>query len=387
MRTPPNGPALTYAMIGGGSGAFIGGVHRIAASLDNRAVLVAGALSSTPERALASAKELGLPADRSYSTWEELVQREAARPDPVDFVVIVTPNDTHYPIAKGALGAGFHVVLDKPATHTSAQAEELRDLARAKQRLCCVTYNYTGYPMVRHMREVIASGALGPIRKVFCAYHQGWLATALERTGQKQAAWRLDPARAGLGGALGDIGSHAENLVSFVTQLEPEAVCAELTSFVEGRPLDDDASVLMRFEGGARGVLTASQVCVGEGNNLSLRVYCEKGGLVWRQEAPDELRVSRLDEPTQVVMKGGPGAGEAAGLASRIPQGHPEGYLEAFGNVYRGVVEWISAAKDGREAGPLARAIPTIDDGVRGVRFVEKVVESARAGGAWVAWL
>ncbi|MFG0245856.1 MAG: Gfo/Idh/MocA family protein [Phycisphaerales bacterium JB052] len=376
---------LTYAMIGGGIGAFIGEVHRRAVSLDDRATLVAGALSSTPEKSKQSAEQLGLDHERSYGRYQELFEQESKRDDRVDFVSIVTPNDTHYPIAKMALEHGFHVVLDKPATHTSEQAAELARLAESNGLLCCVTYNYTGYPMVRQARAMIEAGTLGVIRKVYAEYHQGWLASDLEASGQKQAAWRVDPKRAGLGGALGDIGTHAENLVGFVTGLEIESLQASLNAFVPGRALDDDASVLMRFVNGAHGVLTASQVCIGEGNGLTLRVHGDKGSLWWRQEAPDELRVALLDQNPVTYSRGGPGLHEDAQVSARIPQGHPEGYLEAFGNIYRGAIDAIIARREGTEPSRMARLIPTIDDGRRGVVFVEKCVQSAKEN-AQINW-
>lgn len=376
---------LTYAMIGGGIGAFIGEVHRRAVSLDDRATLVAGALSSTPEKSKQSAEQLGLDPDRRYGSYQELFERESEREDRVDFVSIVTPNDTHYPIAKMALEHGFHVVLDKPATHTSKQAAELAQLAESKGLVCCVTYNYTGYPMVRQARAMIEAGTLGAIRKVFAEYHQGWLANDLEASGQKQAAWRVDPKRAGLGGALGDIGTHAENLVAFVTGLEIESLYASLNAFVPDRALDDDASVLMRFTNGAHGVLTASQVCIGEGNGLTLRVHGDKGSLWWRQETPDELRVALLDQNPVTYSRGGPDLHKDAQISARIPQGHPEGYLEAFGNIYRGVVDAIVAHRDGTAPSRMAQLIPTIDDGRRGVLFVEKCVQSAKEN-AQINW-
>lgn len=376
---------LTYAMIGGGIGAFIGEVHRRAISLDDRARLVAGALSSTPEKSKLSADQLGLDPDRSYGSYHELFERESKRDDRVDFVSIVTPNDTHYPIAKIALEYGFHVVLDKPATHTSEQAQELADLAERQGLVCCVTYNYTGYPMVRQARAMIAAGELGAIRKVYAEYHQGWLANDLEASGQKQAAWRVDPKRAGLGGALGDIGTHAENLVGFVTGLEIKSVHAHLQSFVPGRALDDDASVMVRFANGGHGVLTASQICIGEGNGLTLRIHGDKGSIWWHQETPDELRVAMLDENPVTYTRGGPGLHEDASISARIPQGHPEGYLEAFGNIYRGAIDAIIAKCDGTEPSRLAQLIPNIDDGKRGVRFVERCVESAKKN-AQIDW-
>lgn len=368
---------LTYAMIGGGIGAFIGEVHRKAISLDQSAALVAGALSSTPERSKESAKELWIANDRAYGDYLELLKLESGRADKVDFVVIVTPNDTHYPIAKAALEHGFHVVLDKPATHTSQQAAELQQLAAAKNLLCCVTYNYTGYPMVRQARAMIQGGELGAVRKAFVEYHQGWLATDLESSGQKQASWRVDPSRAGLGGALGDIGTHAENLLAFVSGLEPQSVYANLNSFVSGRQLDDDASVMINYKSGAHAVLTASQVCIGKGNALSLRVHAERGSIEWNQETPDELLVTKLDANPAIYTRGGPDLSDDAQLSSRIPQGHPEGYLEAFANIYRGVADAIHSLKEGTEPSRLAELIPTLKDGLAGVRFVECCVESS----------
>ncbi len=376
---------LSYAMIGGGIGAFIGEVHRRAISLDDRARLVAGALSSSSEKSTQSARQLGLDPDRSYGSYEELIERESRRDDRVDFVSIVTPNDTHYPIAKAALEHGFHVVLDKPATHTSEQACELATIAKSRGLVCCVTYNYTGYPMVRQARAMIAAGELGSIRKVYAEYHQGWLACDLEASGQKQAAWRVDPKRAGLGGALGDIGTHSENLVAFVTGLEIVSLHANLNAFVPGRVLDDDASVMMRFANGAHGVLTASQICIGEGNGLTLRVHGDRGSLWWHQETPDELRVALLDQNPVAYSRGGPGLHEDATISARIPQGHPEGYLEAFANIYKGAIDAIIARRDGAEPTRLAQLIPTIEDGVRGVEFVEKCVQSAKKN-AQIDW-
>lgn len=374
---------LTYAMVGGGSGSFIGAVHRRALALDGRASLVAGAFSSTPERSALSGAELGVDPSRVYASFEELAARESARPDRADFAVIVTPNDTHFAAARACLNAGLHVVCDKPFTITSAEAGELRDLASARGLVCAVTYNYSGYPMVRHASEIVRGGMLGGVRRVYAEYHQGWLATDLEKSGQKQASWRTDPARAGLGGSLGDIGTHAEQLVRFVTGQEVEAVCAELTSFVRGRVLDDDASVLLRLSGGAKGSLTCSQVCVGEANGLSLRVYGETGGLVWRQERPEELTLTRLDGSKTLLTRGCGGLSERAALATRLPGGHPEGFIEAFANLYLGVIDAVGARRDGRDAGPLADEVPTAEDGRLGVRFVEACVQSAGNNSAW----
>ena len=376
MNQPPS--KLTYAMVGGGIGAFIGDVHRRAINLTGRAQLVAGALSSTPEKSLESAKALGLDEDRSYASYQELVEGESNRDDRVDFIVIVTPNDTHYPIAKFALDNGFHVVVDKPATHTSAQAKELEQLAASKGLLCCVTYNYTGYPMVRQARAMIENGELGTIRKVFAEYHQGWLASDLESSGHKQASWRVDPARAGLGGALGDIGTHAENLVSFVTGLEIESLFADLKTFVAGRALDDDASVMINFAGGASGLLTASQVCVGEHNGITLRIHGDQGGIAWQQEHPNELRFTKLGQHTVTLSRGTDDLYPDSLVSSMAPPGHTEGYLDAFSNIYRGVIDAVCALKHNTPPTPLAKLIPTMTDGVQGVRFVERCVESSK---------
>ena len=376
---------LTYAMIGGGIDANIGQVHRRAIALDGRARLVAGALSSTPEKSLASAKELGLAPERSYSSFEELIQQESKRADRVDFVSIVTPNHTHYPIAKLALESGFHVVLDKPATQTSAQAQELEELAASNKLVCCVTYNYTGYPMIRQARAMIHEGALGTIRKIFLEYHQDWLASDLESSGHKQASWRVDPAKAGLGGALGDIGTHAENLVSFVSGLEIKSLSAKLNSFVPGRTLDDDASIFIDYEGGAHGVLTASQICIGESNGISLRIYGDQGGLSWYQETPNDLHFTKLNANTVTYTRGGPGLHNDAVISSHTPPGHPEGYLEAFSNIYRGAIDAIIAQSDDNETTRLDQLTPRINAGVQGVRFIEKCVKSSKEN-AQINW-
>lgn len=381
MATQP----LTFGMIGGGQGAFIGAVHRTAAIMDGQARFVAGALSGTPEKALASGRDLGLADDRNYPTWQAMLEGELKRPqaDRVDFVSIVTPNHAHFEPARAFAAAGFHVVLDKPMVMNSAQAADLVRAVESSGVVFAVTYNYTGYPMVRRAAELVRSGAIGAVRKVFVEYHQGWLSTHLEATGQKQADWRTDPARAGAG-AVGDIGSHAENLVSTVTGLRLAELCADVTTFVPGRRIDDDAAVLMRFEGGAKGVLTCSQVCVGEENNLSLRVYGTEGAISWRQENPNELWHTPASGPKRIITRGGPESGEAAARATRIPPGHPEGFFEAFANIYRGVIEAIRAKRDGRAPAGLAAEFPGVREGARGVRFIEKVLESGRAGGAWV---
>lgn len=376
---------LTFGMVGGGKGAFIGAVHRTAAAMDGQARFVAGALSSTAEKALASGRELGLAGDRNYPTWGAMLEGESGRPpgERIDFVSIVTPNHAHFEPARAFASAGFNVVLDKPMVMNSGEAKELTAAAEKAGVVLAVTYNYTGYPLVKRAAELVRAGALGTIRKVFVEYHQGWLATRLEATGQKQAGWRTDPRLAGAG-AVGDIGSHAENLVATVTGLEIESLCADATTFVAGRAIDDDAGVLLRFKGGARGTLTCSQVCVGEENNLSIRVYGSEGAIRWRQENPNELHFQAREGARRVITRGGPESGSAAAGATRIPPGHPEGFHEAFANIYRGVIEAIRAKREGRTPAGLGAEIPTVHDGARGVRFIERVLESSGAGGAWV---
>lgn len=376
---------LKLGMVGGGQGAFIGSVHRMAARLDGHYELVAGALSSTPEKALASGRDLGLQGDRSYPTWETMLEGELARPagERIDAVSIVTPNHMHYPVARAFAAAGIHVICDKPLVHTSEQANDLLAVVKQSGVAFAVTYNYTGYPLIRHARDMIAAGTLGDIRKVVVEYHQGWLATNLEAQDSKQADWRTDPARSGMAGAVGDIGSHAENLAATVTGLELDSICADLTTFVPGRRLDDDGSVLMRFVGGARGVLMCSQVEVGEENDLRLRVYGTKGGLSWSQENPNRMEYTPLDGPRQVLTRGQGYLSPAAQAANRIPAGHPEAFLEAFATIYTGAAEAIRAKQEGRDPDPLVAIYPTLEDGARGVHFIEKTVESSQSDRKW----
>ena len=374
MRAPAT--PIRLGMVGGGTGAFIGAVHRTAARLDNNYRLVAGALSSTPAKALASAEALGLP--RGYGSWEEMLERELAFPESerIEAVSVVTPNHLHYPVARAFAEAGFHVICDKPLVHTSEQAAELARIVAEKDIVFGVTYNYTGYPMVKEARRLVAEGAIGKVRKVIVEYNQGWLATRLEATGEnQQSEWRTDPQRSGIGGAIGDIGSHAENLVSTVTGLELDAICADLTTFVPGRRLDDDANVLLRFEGGAKGVLTVSQIEVGEENDLRIRVYGETGSLTWHQEEPNRLVHKTLEGPTRLLTRGNGYLGAAATAATRIPAGHPEAFLEAFANVYAGVADAIRGDKEAD--------YPTLVDGARGVAFIETTVESAHSSAKW----
>jgi predicted dehydrogenase len=370
-------------MVGGGRGAFIGAVHRIAARMDGQAELVAGALSSDAERAHASAEDLFVP--RSYGTFEEMATKEAklSKDERIDFVVIVTPNHQHFAPAKTFLEAGFHVILDKPVTFDLAQALDLRTIVRASKKLFVLTHNYSGNVMVKQARELVRTGALGDVRKVVVEYLQGWLASKVEETGQKQAAWRTDPTKSGASGCLGDIGTHAQHIAYYVTGLRIAELCAELTTFVPGRALEDDGNILLRFEGGAKGILHASQIAVGEENNLNLRVYGTKASLEWRQELPFQLQVKFADKPRETWRPGNAYVGEAAKKFTRIPSGHPEGYLEAFGNIYREAYRGIAAVESGQPI-PKDLDCPTIDDGVRGMQFIASAIESAKSGASWV---
>lgn len=374
---------IRLGMVGGGEGAFIGAVHRMAARLDDQYELCAGALSSNPERALSSAAELGLPADRSYSDFREMADAESARGDGIEAVSIVTPNHVHYPVAKAFLNAGINVICDKPMTVTSAEAHELNFLAAEKGLILAVTYNYSGYPMIRQARSMIANGDLGEIRVVQVEYAQDWLTEDLEATGQKQASWRTDPARSGAGGCVGDIGTHAYQLACFVSGLEVRQICAELSTFVAGRQLDDNVNVLLRFDNGARGMLWASQVAPGNENGLHLRVYGEKGGLSWRQEDPNYLYFAPFGEAPRRITRGGPGSNDDAARVTRIPAGHPEGYLEGFATIYTEVAQAIRAARDGQPA-PDGVVFPTGVDGAHGVEFIEAAVRSSASGAQWV---
>lgn len=376
---------LRYAMVGGGQGAFIGAVHRKAMALDGQMELVAGALSSTPEKARASGRELGLADARNHGRWEELLADELRRPadERIDFVSIVTPNHMHHPVARAFAEAGIHVVCDKPLVHSSEQADDLAKVAARSGCVFGVTYNYTGYPMVREARELVRAGAIGEVRKVIVEYNQGWLATRLEGGDNKQADWRTDPARSGMAGAIGDIGSHAENLVAAVTGMELDSICADLTTFVPGRRLDDDGNLLLRFSNGARGVLIASQIEVGCENDLRLRVFGSTGSLDWRQEEPNTLVHSPIDGPRRILTRGSPWLSEAARLATRLPTGHPEAFIEAFANIYLGVAAHIRALQAGTAPDPLLADYPRLADGARGVRFIEKTVASAASSAKW----
>jgi predicted dehydrogenase len=375
---------LRLGMVGGGPGAFIGAVHRIAARLDDRFELVAAALSSDPERGRAGAMELHISPERAYGSFSEMAAAEAKRPDRIDAVSIVTPNHLHFAPAKAFLEAGFHVICDKPLTTTVEDALALAEIVRRSGLIFGLTHNYTGYPLVRQAREMIAAGELGDIRVVQVEYAQDWLTLALETTGQKQAAWRTDPAQSGPAGSLGDIGTHAYNLACFVTGLRCDQVAADVSIFVPGRRLDDNVQMLLRFDGGARGMLWASQVAVGNENNLRLRVYGEKAGLEWGQENPNYLRFTPYGKPPLAISRAGAGATDSAKHASRIPSGHPEGYLEAFAQLYADWAEQIAARNAGRAPAASSLLVPGVKDGVAGVRFISGVLESSRQNSAWV---
>ena len=372
---------IRLGMVGGGRDAFIGGVHRIAARIDDQYELVAGCFSATAEKSLASAADLGVP--RAYADYAEMASREARRRDGIEAVAIVTPNHMHAPVAMAFLKRGIHVICDKPLTATLPEAKKLAKAAAASGAVFVLTHNYTGYPMVRQAREMVAAGDLGEIRVVQVEYAQDWLSEPLEATGQKQAGWRTDPAQTGAGGSTGDIGTHAFNLASFVTGLTLESLAADLQRFVPGRRVDDNGHVMLRFHGGARGMLWCSQVAPGNENALRLRVYGTKAGLDWAQEDPNYLWFTPLGQPKRLLTRGGAGAGPAAARASRVPPGHPEGYLEGFATIYTEAARAIRAAQAGTGAGPEV-LYPTVGDGVAGVAFVDACVRSSARNGVWV---
>jgi predicted dehydrogenase len=376
---------VRMGMVGGGEGAFIGGIHRMAAAMDGEIELVCGAFSSDPERSAQSGAMLYLEPERVYGDYRQMMSAEAALPadQRMQFVAIVTPNDLHFPVAEAALGAGFHVLSDKPATLSLAQALQLRERVRDSGLLYGLTHTYTGYPLVKEARERISRGELGKIRKVVVEYTQGWLADRQEDLGNKQASWRLNPAQAGVSSCMGDIGVHAANLAEYVSGLNITEVCADLSAFVEGRELDDDGSILLRLERGAKGVLMASQVCVGEENALSLRIYGENGGLEWRQQEPNTLWLKWADRPTEMLRTGGAYLGDPAGVNTRTPMGHPEGYLEAFANVYMAFTAQIRAHEAGSDENLRSRDCPGIEEAVRGMNFIELAVT---ASGSDIKW-
>ena len=382
-RSDAQAGRIRLGMVGGGQGAFIGAVHRLAARMDDNYTFVAGALSSDPDRARASGEELGLREDRIYGTYEEMAKREARLKDGIEAVAIVTPNHMHFPVAKAFLQRGIHVICDKPLTATLREAKKLAELAQKSGKVFALTHNYTGYPMIRQAREMVAAGALGDLRLIHAEYVQDWLTTNLEASGHKQAAWRTDPAQSGVGGAVGDIGTHAYNLACFVSGLEAESLACDLSSFVKGRKLDDNVHVMLRYRKGARGMIWATQVAPGNENHVRLRIYGTKGGLEWTQEDPNYLWFAPFGEPKRLITRAGAGAGAAAGRVTRVPPGHPEGYLEGFANIYSEAARAIRAARAGKKL-PKDVVFPTVEDGVKGVAFVDACVRSSKRNAAWV---
>jgi len=378
------GARLKYGMVGGGKGAFIGDVHRKAIAMDGKAVLVAGCFSQSYVNTLELGEFLGLEKERLYGSYGEMIPAEAERKDRPDFLTIVTPNDTHYPIAKLALENGFHVVCDKPLTTTGRDAEALARLAARKDLMFCVAYAYSAFPMIKHMREMIARGELGRIRFVSAEYPQDWLATPLEKTGQKQAAWRTDPARAGASNCVGDIGSHIEHMVAHLTGLEIESLCARLDRIGEGRVLDDNASIMINYKGGAKGLYWSSQIAVGHDNGFRVRIYGEKASLEWAEEDPNHARASYIDKPTEILSRGRDKMYSRAQSLSRLPSGHPEGYFECFANLYSTFLTALGKKLGGEPLTVDDLDFPGLEDGVRGVRFIEKCVESSAKGAVWV---
>ena len=379
-----SGAVLRYGMVGGGQSAFIGDVHRKAIALDGSAALVAGCFSRSHENTLATGRSLGLDEKRLYRSFDEMAEAESRRKDGIDFAVIVTPNDLHHPAAKAFLARGIHVVCDKPLTLEVAEAEELAALAAKKDLLFCVTYTYTGYPAVKQAREMIARGDIGAVRFVSAEYAQEWLATPLERQGHKQAAWRADPKQTGKANCVGDIGSHVENMVAYMTGLRISSLCARLDTLVPGRALDDNASILVEYQGGAKGLYWASQIAVGCDNGLRVRIFGSEGSIQWAQEDPNYLTLSHLGKPTQRLSRGRDPFYPLAQASSRIPAGHPEGYFEAFANVYRTYAAALARKKAGGALSKGELDFPKAEDGVSGVRFIGKCVESSSKGAAWV---
>ena len=375
---------LTYGMVGGGQGAFIGEVHRKSIAMDGKAELVAGCFSRDHQNTLATGNMLGLEEDRLYASFEEMMTAEGQRKDKIDFVVIVTPNSSHFAIAKSAMENRIHVVCDKPLTCNSRDAEELARISSGKDLLFCVTYTYTGYPMVKHLREMVAKGELGDIRFVNAEYPQEWLSTFLEESGNKQAAWRTDPALTGASNCVGDIGSHIENMVSYLTGMRIRSLCARLDTFVEGRALDDNASIMIEYDSGAKGLYWSSQIAVGHDNGLRVRIYGSKGSVQWCQENPNYAEVSYLGKPKVLLSRGRDDMYPHAQGYSRVPAGHPEGYFEAFANIYSTFCDALGKRLAGEPVTSEEMDFPGVDEGVRGVKFIEKCVESSKNGAIWI---
>jgi len=379
MSQDVNKRRLRAGIVGGGQGAFIGSVHRIAVELDGQATVVAGAMSSDPARAKASADAWFL--ERSYGSFAEMATKEAALENGIDFAIIATPNHMHFPVAKAFLEAGIHVVCDKPMTFTLEEAQELVKLVESKKLVFALTHNYTGYPAVRQAKEMVQQGLIGDVRKVLVEYNQDWLMDSLETSGQKQASWRTDPKRAGLSCCVGDIGTHGENLLEFITGLKITSLCADFTTFVPGRLLEDDANILIRLQNGGKGTLVCSQIACGEENNLNIRIYGSKAGLEWHQQEPNTLIYKAKGQAWQAMRTGTGVMGPVAAASTRTPPGHPEGYLEAFANIYRAAIADIRRVKSGESS---IGGYPNVKDGLRGIQFVVKTVESAKKGAQWV---
>ncbi|NQU44791.1 Gfo/Idh/MocA family oxidoreductase [bacterium] len=375
-------------MVGGGPGAFIGEVHRKAARLDGGVDLVAGAFDVDPAKSRAMGKELNLDPARAYDNYKTMIEEELKRPegDRIDFVTIAVPNNWHFPIAKAFLEAGFHVHCEKPMTLDVAQAQELKQIVAKSRKVFGLHHNYTAYPMVKLARDMVRQGDLGPIRKIVVQYPQGWLATAIEKTGQMQASWRTDPKQSGAAGCIGDIGTHAENLAEYISGLRVVELCADLTAFVKGRKLDDDGNVLLRFQKGAKGLLHASQISIGKENDLAIWVSGEKASIEWHQEDPNYLKVYKSGQPTEIWSRGNDyvaAKSPAAARATRLPSGHPEAFIEAFANIYRNVTDTIRAKLEGRKPTELELDFPNVNDGLRGMQFIETVVKSSKNGAEW----
>ena len=375
---------LKLGMVGGGQGAFIGGVHRIASRIDNHYELVAGSLASNPEIAHASARELGINDDRSYATFQDMAEKESSREDGIDVVAIVTPNHLHYPIAEAFLSKNIHVICDKPLTHNLEDAEKFLESVKKSNALFALTHNYTGYPMVRQAREMFRNGEIGNLRVIQVEYAQDWLTLPIENEGQKQASWRTDPSKAGMGGSIGDIGSHAFNLVDFITGAKLNELCADISSFVSGRKNDDNAHVLLRYENNVKGMLWSSQVAPGNENALRIRIYGDKGGMEWEQENPNYLTVDIFGKAKKIIRRAGNETIDIGNRITRIPPGHPEGYLEGFANIYSDFAKQILAFKDNQKPEKDILLVPSIEDGVKGVKFITTVVESGSNGGKWI---
>ena len=375
---------LRLGMVGGGQGAFIGGVHRIASRIDNHYNLVAGSLASNADIAHISAKELGINDDRSYATFQDMAEKESLREDGIDVVSIVTPNYLHYPIAEAFLSKNIHVICDKPLTHNLEDAEKFLESVKKSKALFALTHNYTGYPMVRQAREMFRNGEIGNLRVIQVEYAQDWLTLPIENEGQKQASWRTDPSKAGMGGSIGDIGSHAFNLVDFITGAKLNELCADISSFVPGRKNDDNAHVLLRYENNVKGMLWSSQVAPGNENALRIRIYGDKGGMEWEQENPNYLTVDIFGKAKKIIRRAGNETIDIGNRITRIPPGHPEGYLEGFANIYSDFAKQILAFKDNQKPEKDILLVPSIEDGVKGVKFITTVVESGSNGGKWI---